>query len=221
MTIPTKLRRMFWASGFFAVCLVLVSICFPSSLVGQNCGIPGYTGSEQICAPANGGLGIVLASDSGDRRRSRQQKGEEGHSGNAFSVLGKCSSCHLEDPVLPEGHVATVEMPLAHCRTCHTPKRPMSLAGKMPLDHKHALVGFGCVACHSEEAPFEEPEMEVCLTCHGTLAQLAARTDPSLHANPHGSPHGAPYAECTLCHWQHEESEDYCATCHDFDFALP
>jgi len=165
--------------------------------------------------------------DGGDQRRTQQQLGTDhraslGHDGTATSVLGECAGCHADAAVLPDGHVATQGIPLAHCRTCHTPESELSLVGLMPLDHTHALSGLGCASCHdTATTPMKEPETEVCQSCHGLLDELAAITADAQPTNPHASPHGAPYAECSLCHMQHEPSQNFCASCHDFEFKLP
>lgn len=140
----------------------------------------------------------------------------------ANSTLGECASCHADEPVLSDGHPPTLGMPLAQCRTCHVPHSDTSLAGLMPLDHTHALAGVGCASCHTDSTEaMTEPAMEVCQACHGSLEELAARTANVEPTNPHASPHGPPYAECSLCHMQHEPSQNFCAACHDFEFNLP
>jgi len=177
------------------------------------------------CSPLGGESCIILA-ESGQVRDQRQLGADIdsllGHDGTAVSVLNECTGCHVGESVLPEGHIATLGMPLAHCRTCHTPNSDRSLAGLVPLDHTHALSGFGCASCH-EPAPatMREPATEVCLSCHGSLEGLATQTADVKPTNPHSSPHGAPFAECTLCHMQHEPSDNFCSTCHDFEFNLP
>lgn len=142
--------------------------------------------------------------------------------GAAVSVLGDCAGCHGSDQVLSEGHVPTADMPLAQCRACHAPQGDLSLRGAMPLDHTHALAGIGCTSCHDAADPvMQDPGTETCKACHGSLEDLATLTADVTPTNPHSSPHGAPYAECSLCHLQHEPSQDFCASCHDFDFQLP
>ena len=142
--------------------------------------------------------------------------------GSPISVLGKCVDCHGANQVLSDDHVPTADMPMAQCRACHAPQTELSLRGEMPLDHVHGLSGVGCTSCHiGDEAQMTEPPMEVCLACHGSLEDLAAATADVKPTNPHSSPHGAPYTECSLCHMQHEPSQDFCATCHDFEFKLP
>jgi len=167
-----------------------------------------------------------LTTNGGGQNRNLQLLGSEqseatGHYGTAVSVLGNCIACHTETPVLPSDHGSTVDMPLTHCRTCHAVDGELSLAGVLPLDHTHALAGFGCADCHGTALPMQEPEMETCTNCHGSLEDLVTATTGAKPTNPHGSPHGSPYAVCSLCHMQHEASENFCATCHDFDFVLP
>lgn len=142
--------------------------------------------------------------------------------GTPGSFMGECADCHGDTQVLSEGHVPTTGMTMDQCRACHAPETELSLRGEMPLDHLHGLSGVGCTSCHvGEETAMTEPPMEVCQACHGTLEELAAATAHVQPTNPHMSPHGAPYAVCSLCHMQHEPSENFCASCHDFEFDLP
>lgn len=143
--------------------------------------------------------------------------------GPASSVLGDCVTCHTDASVLPDGHVPASGMSLTECRACHSPETTLSLRGTMPLDHSHALAGVGCASCHGNDdaATMSEPATQVCQACHGSLDDLAAATADVMPTNPHSSPHGAPYTECSLCHMQHEPSQDFCASCHDFEFDLP
>ncbi|WP_418869780.1 cytochrome c3 family protein, partial [Sutterella wadsworthensis] len=39
--------------------------------------------------------------------------------------------------------------------------------------------------------------------------------------NPHVSPHYGKTLECTNCHLMHQESENYCNQCHEFNFKVP
>tara|TARA_R110002095_G_scaffold47919_1_gene42563 strand:+ start:25 stop:582 length:558 start_codon:yes stop_codon:yes gene_type:complete len=143
--------------------------------------------------------------------------------GSASSVLGDCVACHTDTSVLPDAHVPPASMSLTECRACHAPETALSLRGTMPLDHSHALAGVGCTSCHGNDdaATMSEPATQVCQACHGSLDELAAATADVMPTNPHSSPHGAPYTECSLCHMQHEPSQNFCASCHDFEFDLP
>ncbi len=135
--------------------------------------------------------------------------------------LHDCASCHEGDAVLSETHPPTAGMSMNDCRACHVPDGPLSLEGKLSLSHTHILSGVGCAACHENTDPPEDPGTALCLACHGPLETLAAKTADVSPTNPHESPHGPPFAECSLCHLQHEPSENFCSTCHDFNFNLP
>ncbi len=139
----------------------------------------------------------------------------------AHASEAPCVTCHSDMAILPDGHMPTAGMSLEKCEACHAPDGPMSIAAALNLDHGHYMAGVECAACHGDADPKAEPDMDVCTDCHGDLAALAEATAGLPDANPHDSPHGAPYAECSLCHMQHEPSDNFCATCHDFDFTVP
>lgn len=85
---------------------------------------------------------------------------------------------------------------------------------------KHQLKGVDCVQCHGDTKKFVEVEKDQCITCH-TPEQLVAKTENVQPKNPHNSPHYGTDAECSLCHKEHEPSENYCNQCHTFDFKVP
>lgn len=168
--------------------------------------------------------------EGGVRRQIHEQVkfSEDAHSDDMiamFKVAGEslldCASCHKEDVVLPASHPPTIGMSLNTCRTCHVPDGALSLVGKLSLGHTHILSGVGCASCHGDTDPPEDPGTALCLTCHGPLEALAATTAGTEPTNPHSSPHGPPFAECSLYHLQHEPSENFCSSCHDFEFDLP
>lgn len=147
---------------------------------------------------------------------------ETGEDASIMPIHGDCATCHTDTQVLSDGHVPTTGMSMAQCSTCHVPQSDLSLDGKMPLDHRHGLAGVSCAACHDgNDTAMQEPPMETCQVCHGSLDDLAALTADVMPTNPHSSPHGAPFAECSLCHMQHQPSQNFCADCHDFEFNLP
>jgi len=86
------------------------------------------------------------------------------------------------------------------------------------LIDKHIAAGLNCAACHSESPPSKQPDTAVCVKCHGTNAQIAAKT-ASDQPNPHASHLGD--IPCTSCHHVHQASVLYCAQCHNFDLKTP
>ena len=84
---------------------------------------------------------------------------------------------------------------------------------------RHVARGIGCAFCHGQnyQKDPEFPEEKTCLKCHNKEA-LAAKTKKVKPTNPHAAPHNG---DCTLCHLQHEKTENYCAKCHSFDFKVP
>ena len=91
-------------------------------------------------------------------------------------------------------------------------------AGHGFLIDKHIAAGLNCAACHSESPPSKQPDTAVCVNCHGTNAQMAAKT-ASDQPNPHASHLGD--VPCTSCHHIHQASVLYCAQCHNFDLNTP
>lgn len=84
------------------------------------------------------------------------------------------------------------------------------------LDAIHAKKGIGCAGCHGKALPQldDKPGTDRCLACHGSYAELAAKTPGQDHAsrNPHKSHLGD--INCTVCHKAHKTSETYCLDCH-------
>ncbi|TKB46205.1 cytochrome c3 [Ferrimonas sediminicola] len=81
----------------------------------------------------------------------------------------------------------------------------------------HQEAGLNCKSCH-QSAPFEPVGMEQCLNCHALPEQ---KSDYHGAPDKHDSPHYGVKLECENCHFEHEESENYCANCHDFEFNVP
>ena len=84
------------------------------------------------------------------------------------------------------------------------------------LIDKH--VTFGCAACHSETPPAKAPDNAACTKCHGSYADIAAKS-AAITPNPHAS--HLREIPCTSCHHVHQASTTYCAQCHAFDLNTP
>ncbi|WP_005032898.1 cytochrome c3 family protein [Holophaga foetida] len=136
----------------------------------------------------------------------------------ATAKPGQCKACHSDKPVLPKDHTDTKGLSLADCQGCHEKGSKTSLVGKLPLMHAHQMKGVTCTQCHGKGKP-EAVDKAKCVSCHEQKA-LTEKTSKLKPQNPHESPHG--YQEdCNLCHHQHTKSENFCATCHAFDFSTP
>jgi Cytochrome c3 len=112
------------------------------------------------------------------------------------------------------GGVAAV---LMHAQA-QSPSATAPGAGHGFLIDKHIAAGLNCAACHSESPPSKQPDTAVCVKCHGSNAQMAAKT-ASDQPNPHASHLGD--VPCTSCHHIHQASVLYCAQCHNFDLNTP
>jgi len=119
------------------------------------------------------------------------------------------------------------------------------------LVHDHLQEGVECLECHQRSlgdkfqetvtylnlnGEFRQPlrrykyPQEKCLSCHehGSYEQLALLTtdlgvtDDQAGGTP-ANPHQSHFAklECHLCHRMHEQSVDYCAECHRYDWDIP
>lgn len=136
------------------------------------------------------------------------------------------------------------------CEMCHS-KESTSLDETACLVSTHAAQGNTCQTCHSDEgalkeahegATAEEAEKRatklrgttvdeaVCLSCHGSLEELAEKTAASTvltdaegkTVNPHAMPENEDHADtnCVSCHTMHgekpvtEAAPDYCESCH-------
>jgi cytochrome c3-like protein len=131
-----------------------------------------------------------------------------------------CAACHADKPPLPANHPSTGGMQLSACAGCHAKGSPASLVGKLPLSHLHQLRGLTCETCHADVQDPEPPKFAACLGCH-TGESIFTATAGVKPSNPHGSPHYGKEADCNLCHHSHEKSENYCASCHKFEFKVP
>jgi hypothetical protein len=97
---------------------------------------------------------------------------------------------------------------------------PFSFVEAAPsfLADKHKVAGISCGACHKENLPKGQVPTEVCLKCHGDQSKVAEKTRMII-PNPHESHLGN--LKCELCHHSHKPSENYCSTCHEFDYKVP
>jgi hypothetical protein len=91
-------------------------------------------------------------------------------------------------------------------------------------DHQHTTAMIDCGGCHGKETPLVDTTVanSRCLSCHGPLEKLAAKTAPKdlPERNPHKSHLGD--VACTVCHHAHTNSTNYCLTCHNnFKVTIP
>lgn len=138
----------------------------------------------------------------------------------ASAKPNNCAACHGKDKILPDGHSATTKMTLASCRECHEKGSSTSLSGKLTLSHIHQLSGVTCIKCHGKAKKQEAVEANVCEACHEP-AKLAEKTATVKPQNPHTSAHYGTSLDCNVCHHQHAKSENFCITCHKFNFVVP
>jgi len=92
---------------------------------------------------------------------------------------------------------------------------PAFAARTMKPHHKNN--DLSCSDCHTT-TPEEAVPMEQCLSCHSLPSP---KTDFHGAPDKHDSPHYGVELECENCHHEHENSENFCAGCHDFDFKVP
>lgn len=90
------------------------------------------------------------------------------------------------------------------------------------LAELHKAKQVGCADCHgkAKKIVVDDSERGVnqrCVGCHGSLAQVAAKSKH--HINPHKSHLGE--INCTACHRGHEQSVAYCNGCHTFNLPMP
>lgn len=95
---------------------------------------------------------------------------------------------------------------------------PHAMAQAHPLlINRHSAAGLTCQSCHGEIA-FTEPVNEAtCTQCHGTYADLAAKTPRE--PNPHRSHMGE--LACSTCHNIHKPPVSFCDQCHSFGMQVP
>ena len=114
--------------------------------------------------------------------------------------------------------LAAVPAFLLSAAPLHTADAP----GGALLADKHQKAGVNCQGCHKESPPSKPVPTETCLTCHGDLAKLIARSSKAV-PNPHASPHIGPgeTPRCDECHHVHKPSDVSCLKCHqDFKYKI-
>ncbi len=99
-----------------------------------------------------------------------------------------------------------------------TAQVPAPGSGHGFLIDKHVAAGIPCSSCHTETPPSKAPDNSACGKCHGSYADLAAKTQAA-DPNPHASHLGA--VPCSSCHHVHQASVTYCTQCHSFDMKTP
>ena len=90
---------------------------------------------------------------------------------------------------------------------------------KPPLNKHRKYAELTCIDCHLTATP-KRLTTEQCLSCHGSLEEVAEATK-NLDPDPHNSPHYGPELDCDLCHHEHSVSENFCAQCHEWELILP
>ena len=84
---------------------------------------------------------------------------------------------------------------------------------------RHVARGVECASCHGKNNEISTPTIDQCTQCYKP-EDVAARTKDVKPHNPHVSPHYGNTLDCTLCHMQHAEPENYCDQCHQFGFKV-
>ena len=136
------------------------------------------------------------------------------------------------------------------CSMCHTGEAASATDASCPQASAHEAEGVTCVQCHTDEAVLSTEHADVkfgdkaatkatvvtvdpetCISCHGTMEEMAAKTadstaltdDKGTTVNPHDVPSNEKHEEnpatCTDCHNNHskdlpKDSMRYCAQCH-------
>lgn len=186
----------------------------------------GWSETAALCFVEDRGICIWPAATGDEKPRQDRRTfhaGEPGRIGHDGAAVPDhvCDTCHKETDLLPEDHLPTAGMSMRGCRICHGTEQAEPLDDVIFQSHTHFFAEVTCSDCHEDPDNAGQPELAVCTACHGTLEDIAAKTATVEPTNPHNSPHGAPFAECVLCHYQHEPPDNFCATCHDFDFTMP
>ncbi len=94
-----------------------------------------------------------------------------------------------------------------------------SETGKPFLSKHKKYAELTCNDCHLTLTP-ERLTTEQCLSCHGSLEEVAEATK-DLDPDPHNSPHYGSELDCDLCHHEHSVSENFCAQCHEWELIVP
>ncbi|NTW29031.1 MAG: ammonia-forming cytochrome c nitrite reductase subunit c552 [Coriobacteriia bacterium] len=135
------------------------------------------------------------------------------------------------------------EQPSFCSKVCHKVMQPYydSWKGGDLLAATHAKANIACLDCHEPKISEQLSEVkeyvtgnyktplpfakigtrEFCLRCHGSYADLAAKTkdyDTASGRNPHDSHNGD--LPCSTCHRVHQQSQLFCSQCHS-DMIVP
>ena len=86
------------------------------------------------------------------------------------------------------------------------------------LAEKHKGLAIDCTGCHKENPPKEKAPSSACMGCHGDYKRMGGKTEKR-NPNPHDS--HIEELDCGECHHIHKASENYCGTCHKFEFKVP
>lgn len=139
----------------------------------------------------------------------------------------QCTRCHVVEPYLedmnnPEWLVHDHLQEGVKCLDCHQ----LSLADKFQETITYLNLNG---EFRNPLRRYKYPQ-ETCLSCHehGSYEQIAlvttdlGVTDDQAGGTP-ANPHQSHFAklECHLCHRMHEQSVDYCAECHKYDWDVP
>lgn len=97
--------------------------------------------------------------------------------------------------------------------------------GAMPTLKPHHQLIKDCGTCHTAENAvagnaFVVPNDGTCISCHGSYADLAKKTNELDEPNPHKSHHYGEGIACTACHKEHQPSKVYCNECHEFKYTI-
>jgi len=129
-----------------------------------------------------------------------------------------CATCHIMQPYLDSwqgsdlGAGAHAEYDV-ECLDCHVPTLQQQV-------NEFVVYVQGDYDVPLRELKYPKEE---CLQCHEhgsyeEIIEMTAHFEDEVGANPHDSHYGE--MECRLCHKMHKESEDYCAQCHAYDWAV-
>lgn len=131
----------------------------------------------------------------------------------------ECNACHTYAPGKSFGLIGqTHSWGAPKDEDLALMKKEMSSWGSSGFtDSFHSKAGVDCAGCHGKDAPLSDStvESERCLSCHGPVEKLAAKTANKEFPkrNAHASHYGSDIA-CTTCHHAHEASVVLCDDCH-------